>query len=148
MKGVTLFAEKGIHLDKKNVAQIIGSIVEELNLKVNFLEFNFVNTATIISVNKKHLRHNFSTDIITFDYSSEKNILDGEIFISLPDALENSKKYKVSVDNELLRLISHGILHLIGFDDITPGKRKKMKIVEDELVKKFGKRFKKLIVKK
>ena len=54
----------------------------------------------------------------------KRNILDGEIFISLKDAEENSKKYRVSFDNELLRLIIHGILHLLGYDDITLQKEK------------------------
>jgi probable rRNA maturation factor len=148
VKGITIFSEKGISLKKKNIRKIIEVLIKELSLKVNFLEFNFVTSETIILINKEHLGHNFSTDIITFDYSSEKNILDGEIFISLPDAEENSKKYKVSVDNELSRLIIHGILHLIGFDDITQAKRKKMKLVEDEFVKKLEKFSKNLIVKK
>ncbi len=147
MKNVLVYNEKGIRVDKRTVHSIVKLITSELNLYVMSLEFNFISSKTIIEVNKNYLRHNYSTDIITFDYSDEKNILDGEIFISIQDAVENSKKYGVSSDNELLRLIIHGILHLIGFDDTTDAKRKKMKIAENDLVKKFQKFSKGLLIK-
>lgn len=147
MKNVSVYNEKGIRVDKKSVHSIVKLITSELNLYVKSLEFNFISSKTIIEVNKNYLKHNYSTDIITFDYSDEKNILDGEIFISIQDAVVNSKKYRVSTDNELLRLIIHGILHLIGFDDTTDAKRKKMKIAENDLVKKFQKFSKGLLIK-
>jgi len=147
MKNVSVYNEKGIRVDKKSVHSIVKLITTELNLYVKSLEFNFISSKTIIEVNKNYLKHNYSTDIITFDYSDEKNILDGEIFISIQDAVVNSKKYRVSTDNELLRLIIHGILHLIGFDDTTDAKRKKMKIAENDLVKKFQKFSKGLLIK-
>ncbi len=147
MKNVLVYNEKGIRVDKRTVHSIVKLITSELNLYVMSLEFNFISSKTIIEVNKNYLRHNYSTDIITFDYSDEKNILDGEIFISIQDAVENSKKYGVSSDNELLRLIIHGILHLIGFDDTTDAKKKKMKIAENDLVKKFQKFSKGLLIK-
>ena len=148
MNNVFVFNEKGIKIDQKSVKRIVKLICDELKLGVNSLEFNFSTSETMVEVNKKYLKHNFGTDIITFDYSDEKNNLDGEIFISLHDAVENSKMYQVSADNELLRLIVHGILHLIGYDDTTVTKRKKMKSVEDELVNSFQKFSKGLIVKK
>lgn len=147
MKNVFVYNEKGIRVDKKAVQSIVKLITAELKLYVKSLEFNFISSNTMIEVNKNYLEHNYSTDIITFDYSDEKNILDGEIFISLQDAIENSKKYRVSTDNELLRLITHGILHLIGFDDTTDAKRKKMKTVENDMVQKFQKFSKGLLVK-
>ncbi len=146
MKNVFVSCEKGIRINKNSVHKIVKLICDELNLRVNSLEFNFVSSSTMIEVNNKYLQHNFETDIITFDYSSEKNKLDGEIFISLNDAVVNSKKYKVSVDNELLRLIAHGILHLLGYDDSTSSKRRKMKSVEDNLVSSFNKYAKGLVI--
>ena len=123
-------------------------ICSDLDLTIDSLEFNFISSESMVDVNKKYLQHNYETDIITFDYSGEKNNLDGEIFISLHDAVVNSKKYKVSVDNELLRLLVHGILHLIGYDDITVAKRRRMKLKEDMLVKKCHKYSKGLAVLK
>ena len=148
MKNVFVYNEKGIKVSKQSVQKIVSLICDDLELCVDSLEFNFISSETMIDVNKKYLQHNFGTDIITFDYSVEKNNLDGEIFISLQDAIENSEKYHVSVDNELLRLIIHGILHLIGYDDTTIAKRKRMKSVEDRLVNSFNKYSKGLIVKK
>lgn len=147
MKNVLVSNEKGIKVDKKIVGGLVKMISDELRLSVSSLEFNFISSKTMIELNKKYFRHNYGTDIITFDYSDEKNNLDGEIFISLEDALENSKMYHVSANNELLRLIIHGILHLIGYDDTTVKKRKEMKLVEDELVNNFHKLAKGLIVK-
>ena len=147
MKNLLVYNGKGIRVGKRTVHSIVKLITSELNLYVMSLEFNFISSKTIIEVNNNYLKHNYSTDIITFDYSDEKNILDGEIFISVQDAVENSKKYGVSSDNELLRLIIHGILHLIGFDDTTDAKRKKMKIAENDLVKKFQKFSKGLLIK-
>jgi rRNA maturation RNase YbeY len=147
VRNVFVYNEKGIRVDKKAVQSIVKLIAAELKLYVKSLEFNFISSNTMIEVNKNYLEHNYSTDIITFDYSDEKNILDGEIFISLQDAIENSKKYHVSADNELLRLTTHGILHLIGFDDTTDAKRKKMKTVENNMVQKFQKFSKGLLVK-
>ena len=148
MKNVYVSNEKGINIEKKSVHKIVKLICTRLNLSVSSLEFNFVSSDTMVMINTEYLQHNYGTDIITFDYSAEKNILDGEIFISLQDALENSKKYRVSVDNELLRLIAHGILHLVGYDDTSVSKRKRMKIEEDLLVNGFKRFSKGMVVKK
>ena len=73
--------------------------------------------------------------------------MDAEIFISVPEAIDNSKKYAVTPDNELGRLIIHGILHLLGYDDTTVTKKRKMKVVENELTEKY-KRYTKGLLKK
>ncbi len=147
MKNLTVESEKGIKVHKKTVHKLVGLICIDLKLNVKSLEFNFISSESLLQLNKKFMRHNYRTDILTFDYSSEKNNLDGEILISFEDASDNSKKYGVSVDNELLRLIIHGILHLIGYEDSTAVKRKKMKMIEDELVNKFQKFSKGLAIK-
>ena len=71
--------------------------------------------------------------------------MDGEIIISLRDAEENSKKYQVTFDNELLRLIIHGILHLLGYDDVTLPKKRVMKKIEDTITENFNKYSKGLV---
>ncbi len=137
MKNVSVNNEKGIVIDKKKIKKIIAALKKELGFSFDFFELNFVSSQTITSINSEYLHHNYSTDIITFNYSGESNNFDAEVFISLPDAVENSKKYKVSIENELLRLIIHGILHLIGFDDTTPLQKRKMKSKENQLLKKL-----------
>ena len=109
MKNFFIYSEKGIKINKRSLHRIVASLCNELDLKVFSLEINYVSSETMLGINKKYLNHNYNTDIITFDYSNERNNLDGEIFISIDDALENSKKYHVTLNNEILRLVTHGI---------------------------------------
>jgi len=87
-------------------------------------------------MNQKHLSHKGSTDIITFDYSEVPGgkLIDGEIIICVDEAKRHSKIYKVTLTDELYRLLFHGLLHLTGYDDINPGKKKAMTAKEDELL--------------
>ena len=147
MKNVKLFTEKGIRIDKKVVDKLIEKLQTELNFSIESLELNFVGSETILEINKSHLDHHTTTDIITFNYSDEIDNFDAEIFISVPDAQENSKKYEVTIDNELGRLIIHGLLHLLGYDDTIAAKKRKMKTKENELVDKFTKYTKGLLNK-
>jgi rRNA maturation RNase YbeY len=148
MKNVSVYCESKTRINKLLVHSIVSKITKDLSLKVKSLEINFVSSESIQKVNNEYLSHDCSTDIITFDYSNERNILDGEIIISLQDAKENSKKFQVTFDNELLRLIIHGILHLLGYDDITPPKRKVMKKVEDTITEKLNRYSKGLVINK
>jgi len=147
VKNLFIYTEKGIKINKRSLHKIVVLLCNELEINVSVLEINFVSSETILGINKKYLNHNYNTDIITFDYSNERNNLDGEIFISIDDALENSKKYHVTLNNEILRLVIHGILHMAGYDDVTLAKRKKMKKVEDVLVQKLQNLSKGLVEK-
>lgn len=124
-------------IEKKKLHQYVKFITQHLNLSIISLEINFIDSEAIKEINKKFLSHDYSTDIITFNYSDSQNTIDGEIFISVDDAKENAKKFNVKFEEEIGRLVAHGILHLIGFDDTTPDKRKKMKNRENQLLKKY-----------
>jgi probable rRNA maturation factor len=126
-----------LKVNKKQIHNIIGLTKKELNLSIISLELNLINSQMIKEINNKYLRHNYSTDIITFNYSADINKLDGEIFISIEDANVNAKKYHCCLDEELLRLIIHGILHMTGYDDQIETDKKKMKKIENYLVNKF-----------
>jgi probable rRNA maturation factor len=126
--------EKNV-IKKGRIHQIIGSLKKEMSFDVSSLTINFISREEIKRINIKYLDHNYSTDIITFNYSGSHKDLDGEIFISLPDAEENAKKFNVSFNNEIVRLVIHGILHLIGYNDTNTTDKKKMKQLEDSLVK-------------
>jgi len=147
VKNLFIYNEKEIKIKKSLLHKIVSSICGELDLNIYSLEINFVSSETMLGINKKYLNHNYNTDIITFDYSNERNNLDGEFFISINDALENSKKYHVTLNNEILRLVIHGILHMTGYDDVTLAKRKRMKKVEDVMVQKLQKHSKGLVKK-
>ena len=84
----------------------------------------------ILDVNVKYLGHDYFTDIITFDYCV-KNILSGDLFISIDTVRDNAEFYKTEFNDELNRVIVHGLLHLIGYDDHTPEEQKIMREKEN-----------------
>jgi rRNA maturation RNase YbeY len=124
-------------ISKTTIHKVVSEIRRELDFKVSSLVINLVTSEEITRINKKYLKHNYSTDIITFDYSKDKKNLDAEIYISIDDAEYNSKKYEVSFHEETMRLIVHGILHLTGYNDKKSRDRILMKKKEDLLVGKF-----------
>ena len=142
IRNLSVYTSKKVQINKTSIHNIISFLRKELNFSVESLLYNFVNADEIHRINKKYLKHDFTTDIITFNYSGKNDNLDGEIFISVDDALQNSKKFKVTLDNEILRLVIHGILHLVGYDDIKPADKRKMKLEENRLVKLFSKNYK------
>ena len=90
----------------------------------------FCSDPYILSVNLQYLGHDYYTDIITFDYS-QKPVLSGDLFISIDSVKENAEFYGTEFQEELHRVIVHGILHLIGYDDHTPEDTKVMRAKED-----------------
>lgn len=124
-------------LNKVKVHNFLYKLKTNLNFEIESLIINFVTSDQIKPINEKYLDHNYSTDIITFNYSGNNYTLDGEIFISLNDASFFAKKYNVSLENEILRLIIHGVLHLLGYDDKDLQNKKKMKRLENSLVNKY-----------
>lgn len=98
----------------------------------------FLTDEQLLEYNKKYLNHNYYTDILTFVYN-EKEPFIVEIYISYERALENSKKFKSSVENEILRLIAHGFLHTVGYSDLTKAQKKKMRKAENDLLTNINK---------
>lgn len=124
-------------ISKLAIHQLINLLKRELSFSISNLEISFVNSNEIILINKIYLNHNGSTDIITFNYTSSNSALEGEIIISEYDALNNAKRFQTSLKEEALRLLIHGILHLLGYNDIKKEDRKIMKEKENELVKRY-----------
>lgn len=121
---------------KSKFHDLIKSLSVELNFLVSNLEINFISGEDIHAMNKSYLKHDYTTDIITFNYSDSLQQIDGEIFISIDDALSNSKKFRVTLSDELVRLVIHGILHLLGYDDQNLTDKKIMKRLENKLLSK------------
>lgn len=137
MKNVFVENNPGYKINKRIVHSIISGLKKELQFSISYLQINFVSPKKISEINENYLSHQGSTDIITFNYSEDPFNLDGECYICVPVAEKNAGKFKVSLQNELLRLIIHGILHLLGFDDTEISKKKEMKKEEDRLVNLF-----------
>lgn len=99
-----------------------------------------VSDEELLFINKKHLEHDYYTDIITFDYS-RGNKISGELYVSLERIEENALALGLSYESELRRVVAHGILHLIGFKDKTEEEEKAMRSKEDEVlayIDKYG----------
>ena len=94
----------------------------------------------LVKINKKYLNKEYLTDVITFNTNhlanaESKDYIYGDIYISIERVLENKKKYGVSLSNELHRVLIHGVLHLLGYDDKTQFEKKLMTSKEDEYLK-------------
>jgi len=112
-------------IQEQKVNRWIKNVAAEYNRKVGKIAYIFCSDKRILEVNNQYLKHDYYTDIITFDYS-EGSIISGDIFISIDTVKSNSEKFGVGFDNELLRILIHGILHLCGQDDNTPDLRAEM----------------------
>src|SRR5688572_7320378 len=113
-----LFFSEGINFSLKNkshIKKIVLAVIRKERKKEGDISFTFCDDKLLLALNKKFLKHHTLTDIITFQYPSDK--LTGEIFISIPRVKENARKFNVSVENELHRVIIHGVLHLCGYKD-------------------------------
>ena len=108
----------------KRVAQAHGRKVGEIG-------YMFVSDEKILDVNRQYLGHDYYTDIITFDYD-EGDVLNGDLVISLDTVRTNAEKFGKEYDDELHRVIIHGILHLCGINDKGPGEREIMEAHENE----------------
>lgn len=109
----------------------LSSVAENEGKKIGDVNVIFCSDPYILEVNKKYLSHDYYTDIITFDYCEGKT-LSGDLFISVDSVRDNASFYGSSFEDELHRVIVHGVLHLIGFDDHTDKEKKKMRSKEDQ----------------
>ena len=91
----------------------------------------FCSDEYILEINKKHLNHDYYTDIITFDYCVE-NFISGDLYISIDRVKENAKTFNDSLLNELTRVVIHGVLHLCGYSDKTEVDQKNMRNLENK----------------
>ncbi len=102
-------------------------------LKKSLSEINYIFTSdnNLLNINVLYLNHDYFTDIITFDNSECDEELEGDIYISIDRVRENAKTYNESFDQELLRVMIHGILHLAGYNDKTDKEKKVMRKLEN-----------------
>jgi len=114
---------------------------EEFALDDYELGLHFVAAEEMAQVNEQFLQHSGSTDVITFDHGSSRQHLHGEIFISVSDAVKQAREFKATWQSEAVRYVIHGLLHLRGYDDSRPAKRREMKREENRLVKVVESKF-------
>ena len=117
--------------DTQRIENWIVSVARGFGKTVGAVTYIFCNDDKILEVNRKYINHDYYTDIITFDYSRPMRI-SGDVFISLDTVRSNAILLGKTYDNDLMRVIIHGILHLCGVDDKGPGEREIMERHEDE----------------
>jgi len=121
---------------KKSIKLIIRKIIDDHNKKLKNVEYIMMSDDELLEINIQALKHNYYTDIITFDYSQDE-LLEGEIYISIDRVKDNAKEYFQEFHVELLRVIFHGILHMVGYKDKTPPEKKKMRQMEEYYLKEY-----------
>lgn len=122
---------------KRLISKWLKTVAANSSKTVGDLNYIFCSDAFLLEINKQFLGHNYYTDIITFDYSEDykeigsKDKIYGDVYISIDTIKHNAEEYGEGFDRELHRVIVHGLLHLIGFDDVTPELEKEMHHQED-----------------
>lgn len=134
---IDFFSETSFTLqDGKSYALWISKIIEEEGFNQGDINFIFCDDESLHKINLEYLNHDTLTDIISFDYSIGKT-LHGEIYISIDRVKENASEFQVSFENELSRVMIHGILHFMGYKDKTPTEQQQMRALENQAILKF-----------
>lgn len=124
-------------IDFPLIEKWIIAVAQSHNRMVGQLNYLFCDDSKILEVNREFLNHDYYTDIITFDDCLGR-LLRGDIVISLDTVRSNAQGMGATYDNELLRVIIHGVLHLCGINDKGPGEREVMEKHENDALKLFG----------
>jgi len=134
-------------LEKQNIAlkhrtalkHFIKSIFDREKKNLSDLTYVFCSDDYLLAINKTHLRHDYYTDIITFDLSDRQGEISGEIYISTDSVRDNAATQVVSINEELHRVIFHGALHLCGYKDKTVSQKEEMRVLEDKYLRLYFK---------
>lgn len=138
------FFSEDIAFDLKGKRAISGwlkAVAAENGYQIGEMNYIFCSDPYILKINRKFLGHDYYTDIITFDNSEDyllekgKQGVSADIYISVDTVRNNGQEYGDGFETELRRVIVHGLLHLIGYDDVTPAKQKRMRAAENRALK-------------
>ena len=116
---------------RRDTSAWVKAVAASYGKKVGEIAYIFVDDEEILRVNREYLQHDYYTDIITFDYT-EGDTISGDLFISLDTMRTNAEQFGKPYEEELHRVIIHGILHLCGINDKGPGEREIMEAAEDK----------------
>jgi rRNA maturation RNase YbeY len=114
----------------------ISAVCESDGFNLGGLNYIFCDDSYLLNINQTYLQHDDYTDIISFDYTMGK-IASGDIYISVERVKENASLFAVSFENELLRVMAHGVLHLMGYKDKSEEHTAQMRAKEEEKIKMF-----------
>ncbi len=123
---------------RRDVSRWVRQVAASYGRRVGEIGYLFCDDEKILEVNREYLSHDYYTDIITFDYT-EGDVINGDLVISLDTVRSNAELFGKAYDDELLRVIIHGILHLCGINDKGPGERQLMEAAENKALAMYGK---------
>lgn len=115
--------------NSKRILKFIEKVIGEYRKPNGSLSFIFTNDGELIKINNEFLQHNYFTDVIAFDYGTS-DIIEGEIYLSIDTIKANALNYKISLKEEIKRVMIHGTLHLCGFKDYTETEKERMRELE------------------
>lgn len=118
-------------IKKRETTAWIKAVAKSYGRRVGEVGYMFVNDDKILEVNREYLGHDYYTDVITFDYD-EDDVVSGDVVISLDTVASNAHLFNKTYEDELYRVIIHGILHLCGINDKGPGEREQMEAAENK----------------
>jgi len=124
-------------LSRRVVEKMVRAVLRGEAVRRGHLAALFVDRRTIQDLNARFLRRRRPTDVLTFPLSEDASRLEGEIYVCVDVAREQARRYHVSIRQELARLLIHGVLHLLGYDDRTAAQRKIMQAREDRYLEKI-----------
>ena len=124
---------------KNKIKAWLKSLAAQHGFEAGDLNYVFCDDEYLLQMNRQYLGHDYYTDIITFDSreDAESKRLDGDIFISVDTVRANGAEYGEGFEREIMRVIAHGLLHLIGFDDHTPAQQKQMRAAENAALERW-----------
>ena len=141
MKQITVYNDydSKFSYNPESISSLVLQIFKDKKVKLNELSIILTDSISLSKLKKKYFNVNQFTDVIAFNLNNEKDCIEGEIYISIDDVKENAKIYSESFENEFKRVIIHGSLHLMGFDDSTEDEKKTMTDLENIFINKFKK---------
>ncbi len=121
-----------ISLDYDTVRQWLTALAKLEHQTIEALNYIFCSDAYLLEMNQKYLAHDTLTDVITFQYHEQNQPVEGDVFISLDRIKENAKLFNKTTENELLRVMAHGLLHLMGYKDKLEADQIQMRELENK----------------
>ncbi len=123
--------------EKLNRKRWLKKIATNAGFKIKELNYVFCSDEYLYQMNRDYLKHDTYTDIITFDNSEKKNDIEGDIFVSIDRVRENAETHTQEVETEMNRVLAHGLLHLMGYNDKTKEEAALMRLKEEESIRLY-----------
>lgn len=122
--------------NEQQVKEWLFEIISNYSFELESLNYIFCSDEYLHQMNVEYLQHDTLTDVITFDNSEIEGVIEGDVFISVDRIAENAVSFKISQEDELHRVMAHGLLHLLGYQDKTKEKQALMRLKEDDCLEK------------